>query len=128
MEIDGFQLETAVKLERAQMNLKGDASDADLLVEYDRLGGLITRAGQKVKTGCFYDSKTRKAFAKPKVIFIYSVNGHNIEVPEGSELPGEVRAANILAAEEKKTAKKTAAKKPADPTTEEDTEEGEDEE
>lgn len=115
MEIDGLQLENTTKLERAKTNLQAklgeDVSNSDILVEYDRLGGLLTRGGQKIKTGCFYDAKNKKAFPEPKIIFIYTVNGHIVEVPDGAELPGEVRAANILADMQKEDSAKTTKPK-----------------
>lgn len=125
MEIDGYQLTNTVKLDRARTIIGEDASDQDLLVAYDRLGGLITKEGQKIKTGCFYDVKSKKAFAKPKLIYLYSVSGRIVEVPEGTELPGEVRAANILAKEAKKT--RTAKPKKEEVAEKEESEEGEDE-
>jgi len=117
MEIEGFELSNTVKLERAKEQLGENADEHAILVAYDKLAGLITKGGQKVKAGCFYNIKTKKAFEKPEVVFIYAVNGRIVEVPEGTELPGEVRAANILAEEAKgvqtKTAKNTKNKKKA---------------
>lgn len=125
MEINGFVLSNTVKLERVQEKFVG-ADESTILVEYDRLGGLITKGGQKVKSGCFYDFKTKKAFPEPKVVFVYSVNGRIVDVPEGTQLPGEVRAAQILEATEKeartKSTKKKATRKP-----EVDEDEGDDE-
>lgn len=70
--------------------------ESTLLSEYDRLGGLIKKGDDKVKTGSFWNFKGRKAHEKPKIFFVYSMNGRIVEIPEGTELPGEVRAARFL--------------------------------
>lgn len=67
-----------------------------LLAEYDRIGGLIRRGTDKVKTGSFYDTKAKKARVEPAVVFQYLVNGEVVEVEDGQELPGIVRAARML--------------------------------
>lgn len=121
MEIDGYVLQNSVKLDRAREKLGEDATDTDLLVAYDKLGGLITKGGQPLKVGCFFNVKTKKAHDKPKAIYIYSVGGRLVEVPEGTELPGEVRAAKILEEEDKK------ARKGKKPVKAEEEEIGEDE-
>lgn len=46
-----------------------DASDEALLAEYDRLGGLITMNGKKVKTGTFYDFRKAEPIEKPELAF-----------------------------------------------------------
>ncbi len=79
----------------------GTWDDDALLAEYDRLGGLIRKGGDKVKTGSFYDFKAKKPFADPKVFYEFRVNDKLVFVPEGKELPGEVKAAKILEEEEK---------------------------
>lgn len=98
---DGAELEGAElkKLESA------------ILAEYDRLGGLIVRGKDKVKSGSFYDQKGRCPRAKPMVVFIYNVNGKFVEVADGVELPGEVKAAKVLA-EAEATVAETAPEKP----------------
>lgn len=106
--INGFKLENAAKLERAETVVGSDATT--LLAEYDRLGGLITKNGDKVKTGSFYDFEAKKPRAKPKVVFVYTVDGEFVDVPEGEELPGEVRAARTLANARARKAKKGGAK------------------
>ncbi len=73
--------------------------ELSLLAEYDRIGGLIVRGTDKVKTGSFYDFKAKTPRSTPKVIFIFNVNGRFVEVPDGTELPGEVKAAKIIAEE-----------------------------
>lgn len=86
-----------------------------VLAEYDRLGGAIRKGnGDLVKMGCFYDFKGRKPIEKPKVITVHKVNGAVVEVGEDEEEPGDVKAARILANEEKKkkeTQKKSTKKK-----------------
>jgi len=71
-----------------------------VLAEYDRLGGLIVRGNDKVKTGSFYDFKGRRPHAKPQVVFVYMINGKQVEVKEGDKVPGIVEAAQQLAEEE----------------------------
>lgn len=123
--LNGFKCENLSKLNRAAEAV-GSNDDAALLAEYDRIGGYITKNGEKVKTGSFYDFKAKAARKKPQIVFIYSVNGSLVEVPEGAELPGEVRAAKILEGVAKKKGKK--GKKVADENESDDTdgEEGED--
>jgi hypothetical protein len=73
-----------------------DILERDILAEYDRIGGLIKRGNDKVKTGSFYNFKGRRPFEEPKVVFVYNVNGKIIEVEDGVELPGEVKAARMI--------------------------------
>lgn len=111
MIIEGYELENAVKLDRAREMAGPEATDATLLAFYDRLGGRLTKGGQQLKTGCFWDAKGKKPAVEPKVIYIYSVNGSIVEVPEGTELPGMVRAQMILDEEAAKQAEPAKAKK-----------------
>lgn len=74
-----------------------DKLETALLAEYDRLGGRITKGGDKVKMGSFFNFPARKPHDEPKVKFEYRINGRTVEVPAGTELPGEVKAAKILA-------------------------------
>jgi len=83
--------------------------DADeLLVEYDRIGGLIRKGEDKVHTGSFYDVMAKRARAKFEVKFEYRINGDMILVPEGAKEPVKVKAAKIVkeAKEDKKEEKK----------------------
>lgn len=73
-----------------------DKLESALLAEYDRLGGFIKRGSDKVKTGSFYDFKAKEPRKVAKVVFIYRVNGKTVEVADGTELPGEVKAVKIL--------------------------------
>lgn len=81
-----------------------DALEFSLLAEYDRIGGLIRKNGDKVQTGSFYNFKARAPHEKPRVVFVYKVNNRFVEVPEGTELPGEVKAAKILESKEEEEA------------------------
>lgn len=82
---DGYKLENEVKYKRVVdgtlgkegqldggIGLKKDddgniTNGAQILAEYDRLGGLITKDGEKVATGSFYDFKNRCARKVPDV-------------------------------------------------------------
>lgn len=108
------------KREGEELNEKEvDVLETALLAEYDKLGGLIKRGNDKVKTGSFFNLKSKKPFDVPQVMFVYRVNGKLVEIPDGKELPGEVRAAKILEEEaalnneevEEKVEKKKGKKK-----------------
>lgn len=85
----------------------GSYDDAELLAEYDRIGGLVMKGEDKVATGSFYDFQARKARAEAKVSFEYRVNGELVFVPAEKEKPVKVKAAQAV----KKAAAKKAAKK-----------------
>lgn len=127
--IGKYELVNEEKVERAiygSVGAKGvhvggvgaDAAPEAILAEYDKLAGYVRVDGNKVKTGSFYDFDKRQPRTTPEVVFVFSVNGKTVEVPEGEALPLEVRAAQILEGEEaaaaetldeapkKKTAKK----------------------
>jgi len=84
----------------------GTYDDGALLAEYDKLGGLIKKGSDNVKTGSFYDFKAKKPKATPEIVFTYMINGKVVEVKDGTELPGIVKAAKILAEEEEAPKKK----------------------
>jgi hypothetical protein len=125
MNIKGFELVNEEKANRALNGTqRGDGTifggivredgtydDNALLAEYDKLGGLITKNGDKVKVGSFYDFKNKRPLKEPKVFFVYTVNNKFVEVEEGVELPGEVKAARILEKEEIAEAEEKAEKK-----------------
>lgn len=67
--------------------------ESSLLAEYDKLGGLITKDGDVVKMGCFYDFKAKKAIAQPTVVLVFNINGKKREVLADEPLPAIVRAA-----------------------------------
>jgi hypothetical protein len=85
--------------------LGNKADPKDIIAEYDKRGGLITgKEGQKVKTGCFWDFEERKAFASPKVVYTFRVNGEIVEIEEGQDVPMNIQAA--VTVEKKKKGKK----------------------
>lgn len=90
---------------------KEDAAklEAAILVEYDRIGGLITVDDDKVSMGSFFDFRAKRAHAEPKVMLEYRINDEVIKVPEGKEKPGVVKAAKMLSERKKKPAKKKKA-------------------
>lgn len=77
-----------------------NALEVSLLAEYDKLGGAIYRGSDKVKMGSFFDFKAKKARIKPDVVFEFRINDKVVEVKDGVELPGIVKAAKILAESE----------------------------
>jgi hypothetical protein len=68
----------------------------DLLAEYDKHSGFIKRGSDKVENGSFYDFKGRQPRKEPKVNFIYRFGNKVVKVPDGKELPGEIKAQKIL--------------------------------
>lgn len=78
----------------------GTYEDSALLAEYDRLGGLILRDGDKIKMGSFYDFHAKRPRAKAEVIAVFQINGKTVELKDGAEPTGVVRAARQLAAAE----------------------------
>ena len=120
----GFDLINPEKVDRALLGetlssggrgpglLKEDGTwdEALLLAAYDKLGGLIRKNGDKVTTGSFYDFQNKKPRLTPKISFAFRVNGKAIEVPDGEELPGLVKAAKIEK-EEAEEAEKVKPKK-----------------
>jgi|TARA_Y100000310_G_scaffold242771_1_gene246982 hypothetical protein len=84
-----------------------DASEKDILVAYDKLGGLITKNSIKVKTGSFYDFENKQSRKKPEVMLLFTdVQGTVVEVPEGKALPPTVAAAQYIEKEKAKSKKK----------------------
>ncbi len=106
--IDGFSIANDEKFRRAiyGANTQGgklsggvgeNASNAAKLAEYDRLGGLILKGKAKVKTGSFFDFEdTKKPRTTPKVVLVFrDLNGEEVEIADGEEIPMEVKAAEI---------------------------------
>lgn len=85
----------------------GSYENSELLAEYDRMGGLIRKGEDKVKTGSFYDFQNRRPREKAVVEFVYNVNGKFVTVSADKEMPGEVKAVKKV----KKEAKKKVTKK-----------------
>lgn len=122
MNILGYECSNEEKLNRAiygavakngktEGGVGEDAPPELKLAAYDRLGGLITKDGRKVKNGCFCDYEASKsqgtlvAFEKPDpILLINDFEGNVVEFKEGDALTPEVRAAEIIA--EKKRKKK----------------------
>lgn len=129
IKVKGYKLANPDKIQRALhgssndtgqpvggvMKSDGTFDDDELLAEYDRIGGLILKAGDKVRTGSFYDFTAKKPREKKKVDLEFRVNGDLIFVPEGKEKPGIVVAAQMagVAKEEKKAKKAKKATKKA---------------
>lgn len=105
MQIQDFVLENAEKVKRAIYGTPGKgglpqggvgdkASEADILAEYDRLGGLITKNHRKVKNGSFYDFDKRQPKEKPVIVYeLRDLDGNKVELKEGEDIPLEVLAA-----------------------------------
>lgn len=123
VEVNGVQYvaENAEKWDRAVNGALGGegtlvggvgagATPLEKLQQYDKLGGYITVGGRKVKTGAFFDHKRNEAVEDPRPVLLFRVNGEEVEVPVGEELPVEVQAAEIA---DKKKAGKAGARKGA---------------
>lgn len=85
-----------------------------LLAEYDRFAGTIRRGNDQVKLGSFWNFKGRKPHEKPHVVFVYRFGHKVVEVADGVELPGEVKAQKVLEQvqeEEKKVKRVKKAKR-----------------
>src|SRR3990167_6855503 len=118
MEIKGYVLSSTEKVERMlhgtpgkegklQGGVSDEATDEAKLAEYDRLGGLILKDGHKVKMGSFYDFAARKPQETPNVLLIFrDVEGNVVELPEGKELPLQVKAAEQIKAKKAKKPEK----------------------
>ena len=116
--VGGYELVNAEKVDRAILGsmsaggqLQGGvgekASDEVKLAEYDRLGGLVRKNGRKVKMGSFYDFENKKPREEPEVVLVFrDLEGNEIEVPEGEEVPLEARAAEMIAEKKAKKVKK----------------------
>lgn len=134
MNVNGYELVNDEKVTRATFGTMGrmgaltggvgekeaEENPDKLIAEYDRLGGLITKNGDKVKMGSFYDFEKKKPRETPDVKILYTVNGKVIELAEDAPLPIAVRAQKQSDAEdaeaaetakEAKAAKKAASKK-----------------
>lgn len=117
MNIKGFVLANQEKIVRAAEGAPtaggeliggvGYENKDLLLATYDKLGGLITQDGNKVKTGSFFDFKGNAAWKTPKVVYLVRVDGVEVEVPKGKKMPIQVEAQKVLAG---RKAKKVAAK------------------
>jgi len=128
MKIKGYVLENPDKVERAINGSIGrlgqlingvgeEASDELKLAAYDRLGGLITKEGRKVKTGCFCDLKASKSLGtavpveNPEVILEFRVDGELVELNADEALPPEVIVAEKVRAKKRQEVLKKVEKK-----------------
>lgn len=123
--VKGFELVNAEKVERALTGSAnragsliggvqkpdGSYDDDALLAEYDRLGGLVRKGDNVVKTGSFYDFTARRPREKAEVVFVFRINGRIVEVKENEEEPMIVKAARVNAQIEKEEREEKAEKK-----------------
>jgi len=99
---------TVGKLGQAEGGIGEDASDEAKLAAYDKLAGLILQGKNKVKTGSFYDFQKRQPRAKPEVMLVFrDLDGDEVLVPEGAEVPLEVKAAELAKKKKVKKVKKS---------------------
>ena len=84
----------------------GTYDEDELLAMYDRIGGGITKNGDTVQMGSFYDFRNKRPHEKAKVMLEFRVNGSLVVVPAEEEAPAIVKAARIVAEAGKKAAKK----------------------
>lgn len=131
MKINEFSLVNEEKIERAKHGTMGkggvlvggldtmiqkgklkeddtEAYETALLAEYDRLGGLVTKDGLKLKTGSFWDFVKKEMRKEPTVVFVDSVDGEILEMDEEEAKVAKVMKAKTeeLRAKRKKRAKK----------------------
>jgi len=59
--VQGFELLNDEKVQRALDAVGPNASEEQLLAEYDKLGGGIKKDGRKIALGSFYDFTAKKA-------------------------------------------------------------------
>lgn len=123
--VKGFELINSEKVERALVGtvqrtgaLSGGVQKPDgtydgdaLLAEYDRLGGLVRKDGEKVKTGSFYDFKAKRPHAEPAVFLEFRINGRVTEVALDEPLPPVVKAAKVAAEAEREELAQKAEEK-----------------
>ena len=86
----------------------GEGADPmEVAVAYDKIAGLITgKDGAKVKMGCFWNVKEKKAQENPVVIYTFKVDGKSVDIEAEKDLPLEVKATVKAKKEEKKDSKK----------------------
>lgn len=119
LKVGKYVLENPDKVERALHGSPNDKGEfvggvlkADnkydndaLLAEYDRIGGLITLKGDKVRTGSFFNFTAKKPHEEAQVQLEFRVNGERTFVDAKDESP-KTQAV-------KEVAKKTTARKKA---------------
>ena len=114
MEIKGFKLVNDEKVDRANNGTigakgqlaggVGSESPEAILAEYDRLGGLVLKDGERVATGSFYDFSAKAPRKEPKISYVAEIDGDLVEV-------SEVEAKAIKTAKKKKDEVKAKIKK-----------------
>lgn len=82
-----------------------EASDLELLTEYDRLGGYITLGGKKIENGTFYDARKKRAVTEPAPKFAKKPLA--IQKAEANGVTVEYAGDNEDESEEDATPKKT---------------------
>jgi hypothetical protein len=96
-----YQEDGVWKREGAELSEKEVATlEAAILVEYDRIGGLIKRDGEKVATGGFYDFKAKTAHKTPQVKVEYRIGERVMLVPDGEAVPNIVKAQKLMKEED----------------------------
>ena len=70
-----------------------EAADDDVLVEYDKMFGLIRgKEKAKVKSGCFWSTVDNQVVKEPKVIYVFRFGKVTTEVAADEPLPLQLRA------------------------------------
>lgn len=82
---------TVTREGRLEGGLGTDADPALIIAHYDKLGGLILKGDQKVKTGSFWDFKAGRPKETPDVIFEHRTQSGELFEFKG-EAPVEVKA------------------------------------
>lgn len=83
---------TLGKLGQNQGGVGAEATGEEKVTEYDRLGGGMRINGDRVKPGCLYDFKNKKAFKDPVLQLEFLINGKRVVVNADEPLPAIVRA------------------------------------
>lgn len=100
MQIADFVLEFKPKVERAISNLGDGYTPEQLLAEYDRLGGLITYKGDKVKMGSFYDHVNKNPIDKPKPVVVKKREIIEETLEEEEEVAAPAKGSKVVAPSE----------------------------
>lgn len=130
MKVGEFSLDNQEKVERAlhgsltrNGQLSGgvgdEAKEMELLAEYDKLGGLVTKNGIKVKSGSFFDFKKKVARKEPEVTFLSEIDGSIVELDEEEAKAVKVAREKIKGLKAKKLKKEVVKKDEKDESEEE---------
>jgi hypothetical protein len=71
-----------IRAEGGSCGVGENATDMEKLAEYDRLGGLILKDGEKIKTGSFYDFENKAPRTEPELIFLAEIEGEIVDATE----------------------------------------------